>query len=671
LIGVEVFDKSAGYDTSLDSTVRTEATKLRSKLREYYTGLGNDDQILIEIPKGSYVPSFGLKPEPVVPAPPAAADTSSWRGHRLLGFGLAAGLLLAFVIAEAAAYLRDAWSPRVEAEVVPLTTTPEDEYPPSLSPDGTKVTYAAGDEKLGKISVFVKSLPAGSAVRIGAGGSSDSAPSWSPDGERIAFVRSIEGKSSIVLWVYKTGVERQLVEVGDVRSISWAPDGQHLVVSERSSFGSPYSLHRIDTTNGERKRLTWYSGIGFGDVDAVWSGDGQWIAFIRWEAAPASDLHLVGSQGGEVIQLTRERRSMFGVAWVPGSDELIFGSDREGMQTLWRARIRTTPFALRPPQLEGLPQRVAEAGDYANHPSVARLSNKSLLLVFQRLVRDFNIWRAQLGRGDPQVARTVRSTRWDFTPDLSPDGKKLAFASDRTGNMEIWVSNADGSNPRQITSAPGFYSRVPKWSPDGRSIVFDSRGQGLHGDILVAEVDSGKIRHLTDSPVNEVRPFWSADGEWVYFRSDEGGLETLWKVEPGGGKPVQVLREPIYEALESLDGKALYFTRRAGDGLWKSGPNGEAPTLISPDVRTNCWALSRAGIFYFPQNNASPVSWRLPGHVIFLLRPGTANPEQVLSTDAVLGLDSPLISTSSDGTQLVWSQADTYIDDLVLVKNFR
>jgi dipeptidyl aminopeptidase/acylaminoacyl peptidase len=356
---------------------------------------------------------------------------------------------------------------------------------------------------------------------------------------------------------------------------------------------------------------------------------------------------------------------------VPGTEDLIFGSDREGMQTLWRARVHITPFGLRRPQIDGVPQRVAEAGDYANHPSVARLSNGSLLLVFQRLVRDFNIWRAQLVNGETKIARTVRSTRWDFTPDLSPDGKRLAFASDRSGNMEIWISDADGSNPRQITSAPGFYSRVPKWSPNGKQIAFDSRGQGQHGDILIADVESGKVTHLTTSPVNEVRPFWSSDGRWLYFRSDEGGLETLWKIAPAGGKPVQVLREPVYEALESLDGQGFYFTRRAGDGLWKSSFQGAAPVLVSPEVRTNCWALSKAGIFYFPQTSLSPVSWRLPGHVILSLRPGSAISQHVLTTDAVLGLDSPLISASADGSQIAWAQADTYIDDLVLVRNFR
>src|SRR5215470_16274665 len=98
----------------------------------------------------------------------------------------------------------------------------------------------------------------------------------------------------------------------------------------------------------------------------------------------------------------------------------------------------------------------------------------------------------------------------DQSPDISPDGKKVAFASTRSGSWEIWTCEITGINCAQLTNFGRSFSRSPRWSPDGTQIVFDSRIAG-NADIFVIGAGGGKPKQLTKEPSNEIFPSWSSD----------------------------------------------------------------------------------------------------------------------------------------------------------------
>src|SRR5436190_19409571 len=93
-------------------------------------------------------------------------------------------------------------------------------------------------------------------------------------------------------------------------------------------------------------------------------------------------------------------------------------------------------------------------------------------------------------------------------PDHSPDGNRLAFASTRSGAEEIWLANADGSKPMQITSMGGPQCSNPRWSPDGRTILFNSRRDGS-ADLYLLIPDTGELHKITNHPAEEFEPRWS------------------------------------------------------------------------------------------------------------------------------------------------------------------
>ena len=117
----------------------------------------------------------------------------------------------------------------------------------------------------------------------------------------------------------------------------------------------------------------------------------------------------------------------------------------------------------------------------------------------------------------------------------SPDGRKIAFESDRAGVGNIWLSNADGSRPVQLTTTKSG-SGTPRWSPDGRQLVFDSPEAG-NWDLYVVGADGGTPRRLTHEPSEDGTGTWSRDGRSIYFHSDRTAAPRSGRSRPTEGPP--------------------------------------------------------------------------------------------------------------------------------------
>ena len=171
-------------------------------------------------------------------------------------------------------------------------------------------------------------------------------------------------------------------------------------------------------------------------------------------------------------------------------------------------------------------------------------------------------------------------------PRLSPDGRRLVFGSERSGALEeIWVAEADGSNPQQLTHGPGRAQGSPSWSPDGRRIVFDSFADDTHFHIWMIDADGGPPRRLTTQAGDERVPTWSRDGRWIYFSSEQGAAaRDLWRVSADGKTSERLIRGASGPfACESNDGKNLLFQPRDADSPLMAMPltGGGARQLVA------------------------------------------------------------------------------------------
>ncbi|GEM_PF-2325872 len=143
------------------------------------------------------------------------------------------------------------------------------------------------------------------------------------------------------------------------------------------------------------------------------------------------------------------------------------------------------------------------------------------------------------------IRNISRSSAAEIDPAWSPDGKHVAFASDRNGNYDIFVMSDDGADVRQLTS-DSMDERHPRWSPDGKRIVFESGrdglvpgpGYGRFTDLFIVDVDGSHIRNLTATPaVYEYWAAWSPDGKTIaYSRQDSAGAQ-IFLVNADGTNP--------------------------------------------------------------------------------------------------------------------------------------
>ena len=191
----------------------------------------------------------------------------------------------------------------------------------------------------------------------------------------------------------------------------------------------------------------------------------------------------------------------------------------------------------------------------------------------------------------------------DFNPQISPDGERIAFESDRSGNGEVWVCDRDGRGAVQLTSFADVNAGSPCWSPDGRWNSFDAAPDG-NADIYVISADGGSPRRLTTAGSGDTVPSWSRDGKWIYFSSTRTGIPQVSKAPAAGGEAVQVTKKGVFPAIEeSPDGKFVFYAKPEGSprdptAVWRVPAEGgeEGAVLDSPrPVSFGAWAAVEQG----------------------------------------------------------------------------
>jgi Tol biopolymer transport system component len=205
----------------------------------------------------------------------------------------------------------------------------------------------------------------------------------------------------------------------------------------------------------------------------------------------------------------------------------------------------------------------------------------------------------------------------DGSPAWSPDGTRIAFYSERDGNAEIYVMNADGTDARRLTNSPADEG-YPGWSPDGRSITFDSDRDGDF-EIYAMNADGTNVQALTEHPARDVSATWAPDGSHVVFMSDRDGGFDVYKARPaaagnGGNQLVEATRVtttgtswfPVYSPdgshLAFHVGRDVHVMPAAGGALTRlttDPANGMYPTW-SPDgtrIGFMSWRNGRTELF--------------------------------------------------------------------------
>jgi Tol biopolymer transport system component len=490
----------------------------------------------------------------------------------------------------------------------------------------------------------------------------DYSPAWSPDGQTIAFDRvRPPNRAEIVLIPQRGGHERVLAEFDFGRGgrqliggpyNAWSPDSKWIAtpfLTDQQVWG----LSLISVETGEKRRLTNPPAVAHGDTAPAFSPDGHTLAFSR-EGDNGSDVYLLRlSEGyrpqGEPQKIVLDNVFSFGAAWTPDGRELVFSSSG-----LWRIPAWSAAGA----------RRLAFAPDNSYAPSISRQGNRLAYVVGRS---DTNIWRVALpgpGRKPGNPVPFISSTKPDIHPSFSPDGKRIAFVSDRSGSRQLWICDADGSNSVQLTSLGSTVVYGPRWSLDGAEIGFTAV-VGPRPHTYSVSAKGGKPRRLITDSAEDEWPYWSRDGRWLYFITDRSGRDEVWRMPAKGGEVVQMTRNEADQEEESPDGRFIYYSKGwpFQTSLWRMPVEGGEEVKVLDSVHTDGrWALGREGVYFFTVQDKQ-------GHSdIRLYEFSTGKTRVILTVERGV---SELIAVSPDGRTILYTQQDEAGSELMMVENFR
>ena len=581
-------------------------------------------------------------------------------------------LILGGVVGSTLWFLRVAHNtPEPNLTAVPLTTYLGFQSNPSFSPDGNQVAFAWNGDKQDNFDIYVKLIgTSGPPLRLTTDPFPDYDPAWSPDGRFIAFVSCRpRNKSAVMIIPALGGPERKIAEISTPGEepgphLAWSPDGNSLVISDRDSLTDPLSLFLLSIT-GEKRRLTFPPASSIGDTSPALSPDGHTLAFSRRvdpdiNLGDLYTLNLVAtSEGlkpaGQVKRITFENRGARSPAWTSDGHEIVF-ADQTGIRRIYPSASAQARQIKSIENIEALTvSRHSQRLSYAHmlfHSSISRLIAPVLDADHER-------------RTGPQShsISLISSTRNDSAPQYSGDGKKVVFASERSGNQEIWSCDNDGSNARQLTSFGGPQVTTPRWSPDSSRIAFDSNAKGEY-DIWVIDADGARPQRMTTHPANDGNPSWSPDGRWIYFDSARTGEQQVWKIPANGGEAIQVTRDGGFAPLESADGKFVYYLKRLRDTqVWRISTEGARVTKVLEglsDYRN--LAVVRSGLIFVPIRNISSLEFlNFATHKIRTL----ANVDRPIFNINYAGL-----TVSPDAQSILYTEIRAG-SELMLMENFR
>ncbi len=539
--------------------------------------------------------------------------------------------------------------------IMPFAGLSGREESPSFSPDGKQIAFVwNGGDEAGNFDVYVKLVGSGEPIRLTKNVEDDLNPAFSPDGSQIAFVRNFPTYSELFLIPALGGAERKVATLRSTRSsVSFAPDGKTLAVQDSDADNLQKSIYLIDIGTGDKKRLT--SPPEYADDERPgFSPDGNKVVFTRSTGSVVQELFFIATGGGEPHQLTFDRAWIDGAVWMSDGEHIIFASMRgsNNQTKLWR--IAATG---------GEPELIETGGKNLGSPAVAPDGGT---IAFVEDTRDMNIWSIALDKTPARYAfrKFIASSRNDNSPQFSPDGKRIVFASDRTANYEIWIADADGSKARQLSDLKNSPTGSPRFSPDGRLVVFDAQVAG-NADIFVVPADGGQIRRLTDADSFDFMPSWSSDGRSIYFASNRSGDGQIWKMPAAGGEAVQITMQGGRESYESPDGSEIYFSKAEGvTGLWRI-PSGGGEEIAVPELAQagywRSWTVTRLGVYFVVRAASSP--YRIAFYDF-----ATRRVKDVATAEQPPVWVFPSLSVATDGKTVLYTQNDQNASSILLAK---
>jgi serine/threonine-protein kinase len=391
-----------------------------------------------------------------------------------------------------------------------LTYDPGPEFFPSLSPDGKSLVYAS--RAAGNWDIYLQRVGGRNSTNLTKDSQADDTqPSFSPDGQRIAFRSDREGGGIYVMGATGESVTR-LSDFG--YSPAWSPDGERILVGtekipQPSTRPTKSQLWMINVKTNERQLIS--------EGDALQPNFSPHRQRITYWSRPSragqrENIWTIPADGGEAVAVTNGSTTDLNPIWSPDGRYLYFSSNRGGSINVWRVAIDEKSGAAL-----GEPEAVTTIGaaTSALHLSFSR-DGRRLAYVAQEDIRNLRkvAFDISTGKTSGDPTSITRGSMQLWFPDVSPDGEWLTACS-RGQQRHVFMIRTDGSELRDLTDDDYRHDGWPRWSPNGKRIVFTSRRSGNY-ELWVINRDGSGLQQLTQASGAHYSP-WSPDGRMIAY----------------------------------------------------------------------------------------------------------------------------------------------------------
>lgn len=443
---------------------------------------------------------------------------------------------------------------------------------PRWSPDGKTIAVQAYADGIWRIWLL---SPDGKTRKVVTDGPYDAMhPTWSPDGKALAFVSDRAGADEIWTIELSTGALRQLTrEGGGVADPAWSPDGREI------AFTRWNQLRVVGVTTGETTTVPLPADPARRPTGPAWSLDGKSLAYVGF-----------GAQTGRLMVTDRDGRTRrigkldnafsFAPTWL-SADRLLYtangkirtvGLDGRGETVLpFQAKLQL--------QRAGYARKVYDFDETKPHAAKGlvgpALSPDGQSAVFKALN---DLWLTPTVGGPAR--KLTDDAAYEVDPVWSPDGKSIAFASDRAGQTHLFVLGVASGAARQVTSGDGAQTS-PAWSPKGDRIAYQTET----GETRLLDLATGATKPLIPVLETPGRPSWSADGRTIVVTAVSQRRNRILAVDVESGR--QTWHDPApFRSIStrgddgpvwSPDGKHLLFSMESTLWILPVAPDG-APT---------------------------------------------------------------------------------------------
>jgi len=545
--------------------------------------------------------------------------------------------------------------------ITQLTSLPGNYGSPTFSPDGKQIAFIWDGENPVRGDLYVQLVGGEKPLRLTHTGTGYvCCADWSPDGRQITFGRCDDNGGAVFTVPALGGSERKLTDAvcqfGNAGYAKWTSDGKSLVLADRCTPDASSGIVVFSLATGEKRCLHPAPAYEVGDSGPILSPDQKTVAFLGGESG-ISEINTVAFSGGNLRQLTSGHIDWTNhtLLWSPDGKYIVFEPSRDRM-----ARV---PVSGGPIEFNSV------------YPRIGTLSPDGRRLAYVEPATAWRsapvVWRAKLANGGGKVISQSRvlvsATGGNSSAQLSPSQQQLVFHSMRSGTEQIWKSNADGSDPLQLTFFETGFPGTPRWSPDEKWIAFDYRSSAHRGQIYLIDSEGRNLRRLSsDDSHTDCVPSWSRDGKAVYFASNRSGNWQVWRREISTGKETQITQHGGFAAFESYDAKTLYYSKLDRGGLWKMPVGSGQELLVTDSLHLGYW-----GNFAVTDNGLYLVDADAKGPALMYYNFQTQRLSPILTFEKGPVPWTPNLSASRDGRTLLYAQVEFANSTISMAENFQ